>query len=253
MNGTCNSAGYVIRALEQQPVIALQLAVVRREEDVGVVVDALRAQKREDTADRVVDELVLDLDHRVDFAELVVCHRVWPEVDRAAFGVEIPAVVVVEPVPRLLRECLACDLAGGRMSVGKCAVAEVRCALLDLGHRWIEGMMGIREAHPREERLVRREASEVSDRAIGDPVRMVATARDRVVLDLGCAGLPAPAAGEHCTKPRDLIGMIRPQPLRIVMAADGAMRRKLDMLKPSPWPDRTTRGEAILRKPQQRI
>ncbi len=61
----------VIRPFEQQPVVALQFAVVGGEQHVGVVAPAAPFDAREHAAARVVDQFVLDVVHRVDLAHLV--------------------------------------------------------------------------------------------------------------------------------------------------------------------------------------
>ena len=61
----------VVRALEQQPEVALELAVVGGEDDVDVVGPAPRVDGGQHPAEGLVDELALDGVAGVDLAHLV--------------------------------------------------------------------------------------------------------------------------------------------------------------------------------------
>ncbi|CAB4577560.1 unannotated protein [freshwater metagenome] len=61
----------MIRALEEQPEIALELAVIGGEDDVEVIAPPLCLDCRENSTDGFVDEFVFDMRHRVDFANLI--------------------------------------------------------------------------------------------------------------------------------------------------------------------------------------
>ena len=61
----------VVRTLEQQPEVALQLAVVGGEHDVDVVAPAAAFDGRQHPPDRLVDQLALDGVAGVDLAHLV--------------------------------------------------------------------------------------------------------------------------------------------------------------------------------------
>ena len=100
----------VERALEDEAVVALQLAVVGREEDVGVVEPALGLDGLHHAPARLVDQLVHHVRLGVDLADLVVRHRSRAEEHRSAFGIDEAALVPREPMRGLLREDLA-DLA----------------------------------------------------------------------------------------------------------------------------------------------
>ena len=165
-----------------------------------------RSARTASTAERVVDELVLDLDSAVDLAVLVVRQARRHEARRPALRVAEAPVVEVEPMPRPLREDRADALGRAGMPARQWTVAEV-AALSHLVPRRIERMVRIRKAHPAEERRVRREGAQPRDRAIGHPVRVVMRARDRVVRDLGRAGVSAAGAGQDARRsprpPRD--------------------------------------------------
>ena len=57
---------------EERHEIAVQIAVVRREENVGVAIEAALAKKQDDACDAFVDELVFDLHRAIDLAPLIV-------------------------------------------------------------------------------------------------------------------------------------------------------------------------------------
>jgi hypothetical protein len=61
----------VVRALEQQAEVALQLAMVRREDHVDVVFPAASRDAGEHPAERFVDELALDRVAGVHLAHLI--------------------------------------------------------------------------------------------------------------------------------------------------------------------------------------
>src|SRR5689334_1901260 len=106
-------------------------------------------------------------------------------------------------------------------------------------------MVRIRKADPREERLVLGTRAQMRDGAVGDPVGVVALARDGVVFDLGRAGFAAAVAGEDGGEAGDVAGMLRPQPVRVVMTADGPVRGQLHMSKAAPRPARSARSEVV--------
>ncbi len=128
----------MIGPLEHQPVVALELAVVRGEEDVGVLEGARRLEERHDAAHRLVDELVLHVDHRVDLAHLIVGHPSGDEARRPSLGVAEAALVPRQPVRRPVAEDLLDGLAVARVTLRQWEVAPVD-ALLHLVVGRVEG------------------------------------------------------------------------------------------------------------------
>ena len=233
----------VIRTLEDQSGVAAEIAVVGRIEDIRVLVLAALGEHGEHAAERVVDELVLDLDRAVDLAVLVVRQARRHEARRPALRIAEAPLVEVEPMPRPLREDRANAFGRAGMPARQRTVAEV-AALSHLVPRRIERMVRIRKAHPAEERRVRIERAQPGDRAVGDPVRVVMRARDGVVRDLGRTGVAAAGAGQHGAETGDVLGMMLVQPCRVVVAADRAVRRELDVVEAAPAASRRARRRA---------
>src|SRR5215469_2464506 len=90
----------VIWTLEQQSEVTLQLAVIGGEKDVGARIPAALDNAPDHPAARLIDQLVLDVNHRVDLAHLVVCHLAGYEIQRTALDVAETALVPVKPVAR---------------------------------------------------------------------------------------------------------------------------------------------------------
>ena len=61
----------MVRALEHEPVVALQFAVVGGVKHVEIIAPTTRVDQRQHATDRFVDEFVLDVCHRVDLAHVV--------------------------------------------------------------------------------------------------------------------------------------------------------------------------------------
>src|SRR5438477_4272334 len=95
-------------------------------------------------------------------------------------------------------------------------------------------MMRIGKAHPAEERAIARRAAQPGRRAVGDPVGVVVLARDPVVRDLGSTGVATAGAGEHAAEPSDRARVLAAEPHRVVMSAEWAVGRELDVLEAAP-------------------
>src|SRR5262245_22444763 len=87
--------------------------------------------------------------------------------------------------------------------------------------------MRVGKAHPHEPVLGIGERIEEGDGAVGDPVRVVVLARDRVVLGLRRAGVAAalgiePALAEEREVAGALAGVVGVEPETVMIAAEGA-------------------------------
>jgi hypothetical protein len=179
----------VVRALEDEPVIALELAVIGREEDVRVAIPSPHRDALEHSPARLVDQLVHDVRHRVDLADAVVRDVLRAIRAGTAFGVDERAVPCREPVRRLSREdaldlVLAARVAGREVEVAPVAAPE-------LARGRVPRMVRIGERHPNEPVVVVRERVEIRDRPIGNPISVVPLTRNRVDARLGRAGVAA--------------------------------------------------------------
>ena len=91
----------MVGTLEQEPELTLHLAMVGGVEHVGVPAPAACVDTVEHLAAGLVDQLVGDMDHRVDLADLVRCQLVGPE-QRRDLVIELAlAFVPFQPVARL--------------------------------------------------------------------------------------------------------------------------------------------------------
>ena len=224
----------VVRALEEEPEVALQLAVVGREHDVGVVAPAAVVDAAQDAAARLVDQLVLDVHERVDLAHLVVRHACGHEASRPAFTVVERAVEPLEPVARLLGQHLAAHVDRSGMARREIEVAPRHAR--HLGRRWVPGVVRVGEAEPEEPVLVRVERVEPSDGALGEPVGVVVLARDRVRGDLlevrVATALVVEAAVLHeREEAARLVRVLVAQPGAVVPERDRAVHRELEVLE----------------------
>src|SRR5262249_51442384 len=90
------------------------------------------------------------------------------------------------------------------------------------------------------------------DGAVGDPVGVVVLLRDRVVLRLGSAGVAA-ALGVEPTAPEErevalaFSGVVRVEPLTIMVAAEGAVHGELHVLEATPGAGRAPAGSGPCR------
>ena len=179
----------MVRAFEQQPEVALQLAVVGREDDVDLVIPAAGGNRAEGAPEGLVDELALDRVSGVDLPHLVGSQRRGhPLRGRLVVGDE-GAVVPEAPVARLRVEDRLALGRRLRVAVGQGHVAPVESSYLGL--RRVPRVMGVGEAHPAEPVVVGVERVEPRDRAVCNPVAVVPLPWDRVDLHLRRPGLAA--------------------------------------------------------------
>src|SRR5260370_37568564 len=80
-----------------------------------------------------VNQFVLDVRHRVDFANLIVGKRARNESSRPAFEIPESALVPIQPMPRLLREYLFNLLARPRLPRRQIQIAPIDSPRLSLG------------------------------------------------------------------------------------------------------------------------
>src|ERR1039458_10740611 len=90
----------MIRALAEQAEVALQLAVVGREEYVGARLPSPLGDSGEHAAASLVDQFVFDVDHRVDFANLILGELARDEAGGGALRVAGAVLVPIEPMAR---------------------------------------------------------------------------------------------------------------------------------------------------------
>ena len=225
----------MVRALEQQPEVALQLAVVGGEDDVDVVDPAPCLDGGQDAAQGLVDELALDGVAGIDLTHLVGGQRGRHPLGGGLVVRDERAVVPEPPVPRLgVEDALAF---GGVLGVarGQVDVAPVDAAHLRL--RWIPRVVGVGEAHPAEPVVVGVEGVEPADRPVGHPVGVVPALVDGVHVDLRCAGL-ATTCGvdlegvvEDRVEAADGLGVLGGEPAGVVGGAQRAVRGELEVLE----------------------
>ena len=182
----------MVRTLEQQSEVALELAVVGGEDHVEVVGPAPLGDAAEHPAHGLVNELALDGVAGVDLADLVGGEGGGHPVGRRLVVGHQRPVVPEAPVPGLgVQDGLAfrpvLGVAGRQGDVAPVDAAH-------LGLRRVPGMVGVGEAHPAEPVLVRPDGVQPGHGAIGHPVRVVQRAVDGVDLDLGASVSPPPAA-----------------------------------------------------------
>jgi len=67
----------MIRTFEQESEVSLQFAMVGCKKYVSVCRPLVRVKKANDVADGLINKLVFDMRHRVDFTDLVSCHVGW--------------------------------------------------------------------------------------------------------------------------------------------------------------------------------
>src|ERR1700727_785743 len=110
----------VIRALVEQAEVALQLAVVGGEKYVGARFPSALRDAREHAAACLIDQFILDMGERVDFANLILGQLARDEAGGAALEVAEAALVPIEPMARLAGENLfdlftGAGIAGGQI------------------------------------------------------------------------------------------------------------------------------------------
>src|SRR5271170_1242524 len=94
----------MIRAFVEQAKVALQLAVIGGEEHVGARLPSALGDSREHTTAGLVDQFVLDVRERVDFANLILSELAWDEGAGPALEVAEAALVPIHPMTRLAGE-----------------------------------------------------------------------------------------------------------------------------------------------------
>ncbi|CAB4726152.1 unannotated protein [freshwater metagenome] len=179
----------MVRALKEEPKIALELAVIGGEHDVEVLAPTLDIDRSEHATDGFVDEFVLDMGHRVDFANLIGgkgCRN--PLAGSFVIADEL-SVVPKAPVTWFgIDDRFAFGLVL-RITDRKIEFAPVDA--MQFGFRWIPRVVRIRETHPAEPVVFAVQTIEPRDRSIGNPIGVVPIARNRVVFDLRSARVAA--------------------------------------------------------------
>ena len=172
---------HVVGALEQQPEVPLQLAVVGGEHHVEVLAPPEAVDAGEDPPEGLVDELALDRVPGVDLAHLVGGEGGRHPVGRGLVVGHQGPVVPEPPVAGLgVEDGLALGPVLG-IPVGQGHLAPVDAA--DLGLRRVPGVVGVGEAHPAEPVLGRVQARPAR-RWCGRPPSRCGRSRDRSGLTL---------------------------------------------------------------------
>ncbi len=201
---------HVVRPLEEQAEVALELAVVGGEDHVEVVAPAPLGRPGPCTRPRASSISSFSTWVRA------LTSRTWSGGERGRHPPRRRLVVgdqvAVVPEPPLAAAGVEDGLALG--GVGEVAGGEVEVAPVDpaaLGRRRVPRVVWVGEAHPAEPVGVVVEAVEPGDGAVGDPVGVVPAALDRVELHLGGAGVAAALAADLESRGR-APGRSRPWP-----------------------------------------
>ena len=152
----------VVRALVEEAEVALHLAVVGGEDDVGVGQPAPLRDRLQHAAAGLVDQLVHHVHLGVDLADLVVGQPRRDERRRAALHVGEAAVPVGEPVRGLAGQDGADGVVGAGVA-GRQVEVLPRHAV-ELGGRRVPRVVRVGERHPAEPRLVGAERTAASRR-----------------------------------------------------------------------------------------
>lgn len=167
--------------------VALEFAVVGGKDDVDVVVPTLCTQKTNDATEGLVDEFVLDVDHRIDLAHLVGRQRRRDPLCGSLVVRDERAVVPGQPVRRLIREDAfaldwVIDPPGGKVELPPVDAVQFR-------HRRVPRVVWVGKTDPAKPVVRVVLASQPRDRPISNPIGVVPLARNRVVFHLRCTGV----------------------------------------------------------------
>ena len=135
----------MIGALEHQSVIALQLTMISSEKDICLVIQVLRFKVIDDPLAGFINQLILDVRHRIDFAHLVSGHVRWHILSRRLKVAPEARLIVAKPVFGFSREHPPSVIA---IQIGRWQIKIAPVHSMKLRARHIPGVMRVRKAHP---------------------------------------------------------------------------------------------------------
>ena len=225
----------MVRALEHEPVVALQFAVVGGVKHVEIIAPTARVDRRQHATDCFVDEFVLDVCHRVDLAHVVGGQRARHPLRRCLIVGDECAVVPHAPVARLVIEHSLTlrgifDVSGRKIEIFPVDATQLRL-------RRVPRVVRVGETHPAEPVRVGGQRAEPRNRLVGHPLGVIPLARNLVVFHLRRTGVAATARihlqllVEHLEEHRCGRGILLAQPSRIVERPESAVRGEREVLE----------------------
>ena len=243
----------MIGALEQQAEIALQLTMVSGEKDIRFIVPTSGCQIVGDQADGIVDQLVLGVNHGIDFADLIGgCFG--RHVIRRHFEIE-PGVALIpfQPVSRFVFKNLNTFFRRSGVPRRQWQISPIK-PLRGGGGR-VPRVMGVGKAHPAEPVVRIRQSAQPIHGPRRRPMSMIVLNGDRIVSNLRRAGVTPSgvrrrAADRIFMKPFDGIGVRVGQPFRIMeQRPPGApcVTTQFHPLKAPVWSGRAIAGGGVFK------
>ena len=206
----------VIRTFEQQPEIALQFTVIGGEQDIGVIQPTPRGELIDDASAGGVNQFVLNVIHRIDFANLIRRQIGGTKISRRFQVAPQGPIVVAAP---LLRFGVEPTLGCRRILWIQLRQRHIAPRHAPQFTRWgIPRMMRIGETQPDKPVRIRGQGLQPINGALRYPVGVIKLFRHVVVPHLNgpsvatATAVLATGCGDHWIEIRARLGMLSAHP-----------------------------------------